>query len=82
MSRVFSVAVILFCFEIGFLLIFVPWSAFWENNLLFVYAPGMRTLLLSRIVRSAVSGLGFLNFLIGASEVRRFFRRARTVSAE
>ncbi len=82
MSRVFSVAVILFCFEIGFFLIFVPWSSFWENNLLFVYAPGMRTLLLSTIVRSGVSGLGFLNFLIGASEVRRLFRRGQTANAE
>ena len=73
MSRVFGVAVILFCFEIGFFLVFVPWSTLWENNLLFVYAPGMRAILLGTLVRSAVTGLGLLNCLIGVSELRRFF---------
>ena len=69
----FGVGMILFCFEIGIFLVFVPWSALWENNLLFVYAPGMRPLLLGTLFRSAVTALGGLNCLIGLSEVRRFF---------
>ena len=73
-SRVLAVALILFCFEIGFFLVFVPWSVLWENNLLFAYAPRMQTFLLSTVVRTAVTALGFLNFLIGISEVRRFIR--------
>ena len=66
MNRVFAVAVILFCFEIGFFLIVVPWSTLWESNLLFLYAPGLRPFFVSYIVRVAVSGLGILDFLIGA----------------
>jgi len=69
----FSVGVILFCFEIGFFLILVPWSTFWENNLLFVYAPQTREVLLGTFFRSAVTGLGALNCLIGISELRRCF---------
>ena len=82
MNRVFAVAVILFCFEIGCFLIVVPWSMLWESNLLFLYTPGLRPFFLSYIVRVAVSGLGILNFLIGVSEVRRFFRRSAVARAE
>ena len=82
MNRVFAVAVILFCFEIGFFLIVVPWSSLWENNLLFFYAPGLRPLFLNYLVRAVVSGLGILDFLIGVSEVRRLFRASRMVNAE
>ncbi len=82
MNRVFAIAVILFCFEIGFFLIVVPWSTLWENNLLFLYAPGLRPFFLSYIARASVSGLGILDFLIGVSEVRRFFRRSAVVRAD
>ncbi len=73
MSRMFGVGMILFCFEIGIFLIVVPWSTLWENNLLFVYVPGMRPLLLGTFFRTAVTGLGGLNCLMGLAEVRRFF---------
>jgi hypothetical protein len=73
-SRVIAVGLILFCFEIGFFLVFVPWSVLWENNLLFTYAPRLQAFLLSTIVRSGVTALGLLNFLIGISEIRRFVR--------
>ena len=73
MSRVFGVGVILLCFEIGLFLIYVPWSALWEYNLLFLYAPGIRPLFLSTFIRSAVTALGGLNCLIGISEIRRRF---------
>jgi hypothetical protein len=80
MNRVFAVAVILFCFEIGFFLIVVPWSALWESNLLFLYLPGLRPLFLNNLVRALVSGLGILDFLIGVSEVRRLFRSSHMVA--
>ncbi len=73
MSRVFGVGTILFSFEIGLFLIYVPWSTLWENNLLFLYAPAIRPLLLSTFFRSGVTALGGLNCLIGVSEVRRFY---------
>lgn len=73
MSRLFGVAVVLFCFEIGLFLIIVPWSGFWETNLLFLYIPVMRPLMLSSLARVSVSCLGFVNCLIGVSELRRLF---------
>ena len=73
MNRVFGVGLILFCFEIGIFLIYVPWSALWENNALLFYAPGMGPLLLSTFFRGAITALGGLNCLIGISEIRRFF---------
>jgi hypothetical protein len=77
-SRILAVGVILFCFEIGFFLVVVPWSFLWENNLLFSYVPFMEPILLSWVVRAAVTFLGLLNFLIGVSEVQRLFRSSRT----
>tara|TARA_B100001013_G_C24436713_1_gene374040 strand:- start:118 stop:366 length:249 start_codon:yes stop_codon:yes gene_type:complete len=73
MNRVFAVVGILFCFEIGFFLIFIPWSTLWEDNLLFLYAPALRPFFISYMVRVGVSGLGILDFLIGLSEVHRCF---------
>ena len=69
----FGVGIILFCLEIGIFLVFVPWSTLWEHNLLFEYVPGVRPLLLGTVVRTAVSGLGGLDCLIGLSELRRLF---------
>lgn len=76
MNRVFSIIVILFCFEIGLFLIVAPWSTLWENNLLFLYAPSLRPVFLANITRMTVSSLGILDFLIGFSELFRFFGRS------
>ena len=71
MSRFFSVAFILFCFEIGIFLIVVPWSSLWENNIVFNYLPSLRGVMLHSIVRGTVSGLGLIDFLLGVTEVTR-----------
>ena len=73
MSRLFGIAVVLFCFEIGLFLIFVPWSAFWDANVFLSYVPRLRTLLLHPLARTAVTALGCLNCAIGVSEIRRKF---------
>ncbi len=75
MNRVFEIVAILFCFELAVFLIIVPWSSLWESNILFLYAPGVRSLMLHTLARSGVAALGFLDFLIGVSEVRRFLHR-------
>lgn len=71
MNRVFEIVAVLFCFELAVFLIIVPWSSLWESNILFLYAPGVRSLMLHTLARSGVTVLGFLDFLIGVSEVRR-----------
>ena len=74
MNRLLAVAFILFCFEIGLFLVFVPWSQLWEHNVLLAYSFHLRGLLLNNFVRGAVSGLGVVDLALGLSELGRFWR--------
>jgi len=80
MNRLLAVAFILFCFEIGLFLVFVPWSAFWENNVLLTYSILLRGLLLNNFVRGAVSGLGVVDVVLGLSELGRFWKSIKIVN--
>jgi hypothetical protein len=80
MSRLLAIAFILFCFEIGIFLIFVPWSGLWENNFLLAYSPLLRQVLLNNFIRGAVSGLGAIDFLIGLTELTIFWKSLRVVN--
>jgi len=62
-----------FFIEVGLLLVVLPWSAFWERNY-FVHAwPSLQPLLMSAFFRGAVSGIGLLNLVAGASEMGGVF---------
>ena len=74
MNRLLAVAFILFCFEIGLFLVFVPWSDLWQNNVLLAYSVNLRRLLLNNFVRGAVSGLGVIDLVLGFSELGRFWK--------
>ena len=79
MNRLLAVAFILFCFEIGLFLVFVPWSNLWEHNALLIYLP-VRALLLNNFVRGAVSGLGVIDLFLGFGELGRFWRSLKIVN--
>lgn len=79
MNRLLAVSFILFCFEIGLFLIFVPWSTLWEHNVLLLYLP-VRGLLLNNFVRGAVSGLGVIDLLLGLGELNRFWKSFKIVN--
>jgi hypothetical protein len=79
MNRLLAVALILFCFEIGLFLVFVPWSALWEHNAVLLYLP-LRGLLLNNFVRGAVSGLGVIDLFIGLSELKHFLKSFKVVN--
>src|SRR5215469_13425336 len=74
---------ILICFEIGFLLIYLPWHRSWgENHLLILAAdrfhwPSLIRLMTSGYIRGAVTGLGFLNLMLGGWEIFNFKRTVR-----
>ena len=74
MNRVIAVAFILFCFEIGLFLMFVPWSGLWEHNVFLDYSLRLRGLLLNNFVRGGVSGLGVIDVLLGFSELRYLWK--------
>lgn len=80
MNRLLAIAFILFCFEIGLFLIFVPWSQLWENNVLLSYSFYLRRLLLNNFFRGAVSGLGVVDLILGFSELGRFWKSLNFVS--
>jgi hypothetical protein len=80
MQRLLAVAFILFCFEIGLFLVFVPWSGLWENNVLLSYSLPLRRFFLNNFVRGAVSGLGLIDVLLGLNELGRFWKSLKIVS--
>ncbi len=80
MNRFLAVAFILFCFEIGLFLVFVPWSDLWEQNVLLGYSLALHRLLLNNFVRGAVSGLGLVDLVLGLSELSRFWKSFKVVN--
>ena len=71
-----------FFFEVGLLLVVLPWSAFWDRNY-FLYAwPALQPVLADSYVRGGVTGLGFLNVFAGLAELAPVFatRDRRAVS--
>jgi hypothetical protein len=60
---------ILIVFELGVILLVVPWSNFWQYNGMLQRYPDLIPIMLSPYVRGAVSGLGVLDILIAASMI-------------
>ena len=71
MNRLAHVLLILLCFELGALLVFLPWSGFWERNFFLQRYPDLIPLLLNPYARGLVSGLGVLDILIAGGMVHR-----------
>ena len=66
MKRLFIVA---FFFEIGFALLVVPWSSFWDHNYFAEMVPALHGVITNNYVRGAVSGLGVINLISGLGEL-------------
>ena len=60
---------IAFFLEVGFVLIVVPWSAYWDRNYFAQAVPVLQELITNNFVRGAVSGLGVINVAAGVSEL-------------
>ncbi len=78
MTRFLRVLLILVYFELGALLVFLPWSRFWESNYFLERYPSIIPLLMSPFLRGAVTGLGLLDMAMAAGMIRR--RPAPTVA--
>lgn len=61
--------VVAFFLEIGFLLLIIPWSAFWDRNYFAHAIPVLESLITNNFVRGAVSGLGLVNIYLGIAEL-------------
>jgi hypothetical protein len=81
---------ILICFEIGILLVILPWvpSPSWNENYLLVLAadrmhwPWLALAMKSGYARGAVSGLGVLNIMLGVWEIVNFKKTTRAFQTE
>jgi hypothetical protein len=60
---------IAFFLEVGFVLIVVPWSAYWDRNYFAQALPAVHGLITNNFVRGAVSGIGVINVAAGVSEL-------------
>jgi hypothetical protein len=54
-------------FELGLILIFVPWRRAWTDNSLILNFPHLREFLAMNFVRGAVTGIGLLDLWMGIS---------------
>jgi hypothetical protein len=66
MNRVFRALLVVVCFEMGALLLYLPWSTFWEQNYFLFHFPSLNVML-QPWFRGAVSGLGVLDILLALS---------------
>ena len=64
MNRLLRALAVVLLFEMGALLLYLPWSAFWEQNYFFRPFPGLVPIVLHPSVRGMISGLGVLDILL------------------
>ncbi|MCB1020760.1 MAG: hypothetical protein H6509_05435 [Bryobacterales bacterium] len=72
--RVVRVVFLLFCLEIGLILLLLPWTLLWDNNFFVSLFPQWSRFWLNSYVRGGVSGLGLVNLWIAISEAFRLAR--------
>jgi hypothetical protein len=67
MNRVVRILMGLICLEAGVLLVFLPWSPYWDRNFFLQRFPELVPILLSPFLRGAVTGLGLLDVFVAGS---------------
>jgi len=70
-ARLIRVLCTLFLFEIGVVLLFLPWLGLWDRNYFLSYYPNLRPFLLNPSVRGIITGLGALDIVVAAGMLRR-----------
>lgn len=66
--RISVVVLVLFCLELGLVLLVLPWTRLWVDNNLLLNHPEARSLAANPFVRGIFSGLGLLDLWIGIWE--------------
>ena len=75
LQRVFVVVYVLFCIELGLVLIVLPWTRFWFSDGWTSQWVWFQNLVQLGFVRGAVSGLGLLDIWLGVVEAVRYSDR-------
>jgi hypothetical protein len=61
----------LFLFEVGVVLLFLPWFSLWDRNYFLSHYPSLRPFVLHPSVRGVITGLGALDIIVAAGMLRR-----------
>ena len=86
-AKITVIVYILICFEVGFMLLILPWTRYWDDNFFLYFitgklnSPGLLAFLTSGWVRGAVTGLGVINILAGLRDIWKFRESVRALSA-
>jgi hypothetical protein len=72
MTRILRVFIVLVLFELGIMLILLPWSSqYWDHNYFLGRYPELIRILLHPSMRGIVSGLGILDIIVAVNLLRR-----------
>lgn len=63
----------MFLFEMGVVLMVIPWSNYWDKNFFIQEESMFRQILMNNFVRGGISGLGLVNLFLGVSEIASQF---------
>ncbi|HVB34459.1 MAG TPA: hypothetical protein VNJ52_08835 [Patescibacteria group bacterium] len=77
-DRLLRVVLAFVWFDLGLLVMMLPWSHLWESNALLARYPVLIPYMLSGYMRGAVSGIGLLDMIMAADALIR--RRPNTVA--
>jgi hypothetical protein len=64
MNRILRAMTVVLLFEMGALLLYLPWSAFWEQNYFLHRFPWLIPIVLHPSMRGIVSGIGVLDIFV------------------
>ena len=64
MNRIYRALLVVLAFEMGAMLLYLPWSGYWENNFFLTHFPLLIPIVLHPSFRGAVSGVGVLDILL------------------
>ncbi|HEX5084697.1 MAG TPA: hypothetical protein VFY40_21855 [Blastocatellia bacterium] len=87
-AKITVIVYILICFEVGILLLILPWySTFWDENFFLYYvtdklnAEWIPWLMTSGYAKGIVTGIGVLNILAGLLDVFKFRQSVAALAA-
>jgi len=86
-SKLSVIVYILICFEVGILLMILPWTSYWDDNYFLdlligkLHAPVVAAVLHSGYTRGGVTGLGLLNLIAGFRDIFRFRESVSTLTS-
>ncbi|MPZ19275.1 MAG: hypothetical protein GEV06_15380 [Luteitalea sp.] len=72
---------VIYFFEVGLLLILVPWSTFWERNFFVEHLSWLQQITHNYYVRGAVSGIGLVSLGAAVADLLLLLGLRREASA-